>query len=58
MEVLTTKLILQFFVALRRSVQQVVSRDWDVPKYENVRADQNYPVHDELALLLAGNPRL
>lgn len=58
MEVLTTKLILQLFVALRCSIQKVVARNWNVPEYENMRADQNYPVHDELAFLLSGNPRL
>ena len=58
MEILATKLILKFFITLRRSVQKVVSRNWDVPKHENVRADQNYPMHDELALLLAGDHRL
>lgn len=56
MEVFASILALQFFVALGGAIEKLVACDWNVPEHKDVRADQNYPVHDELAFLLMGYP--
>lgn len=55
MEVLAPILILELSLALRHTVKQDVSRDGDVPENEDVRANQDDPMQDELALLLGGD---
>jgi hypothetical protein len=54
-EVLAAILALELRLALRDAIEQSVSGDWDVPKDEDVRTDQDDPVHDEFALLLRSN---
>ena len=55
MEVLAAVLFFELFLTLGYTIQQDVSLNWDVPEHENVRANQNDPVHDELALLLTSD---
>jgi len=53
-----TAVLFGVFGAFGRVVKGVVSRDRDVPEYEQVHKDDHYPMEVELALLLGRDLRL
>jgi hypothetical protein len=55
MEILARVVLLTFHITIGLTIENIVSLDRNVPEHVEMTEYENYPVQDELSLLLCGN---